>query len=62
MDIEAKKVAAVNAAVLQYLEAERAEHSGPPAGPSPLSLSIWSLSGRQAIMSNRSLVCARLWK
>ena len=62
MDSQAKKVAAALAAVNLFIDdealGERPEHrEGGLSG-----LSIWSLSGRQAIMNARFLVTARMWK
>ena len=60
MGVEPRKVAAITAAVEQYLEEERAlrrEQEHPPVLPS-----VWALAGRERIMANRELLCLKLWK
>jgi hypothetical protein len=60
MDEKSRKMAAALAAVSQYLDEEAAARVLPPPGPPALSL--WAVSGRQQIMSARTLIAARLWK
>jgi hypothetical protein len=61
MNGKSKKVAAAIAAVNQFIEEEVMEQAARPAAP-PACPSLWSVSGRQAIMNNRFLVTARMWK
>ena len=62
MNLEAKKIAAALAAVDMYLAQEAAQSAAQAPGRPTLFPSLWALSGRQAIMNNRALVAARVWK
>ena len=64
MGPDEKKVAAAMAALELYLEDEARCSPGAPAleGPSWPMPSMWAMSGRHAIMNQRVLVSARLWK
>jgi hypothetical protein len=60
MNTEAKKVAAMLAAVHQFIEEEQATAAMTPSPPAAVSL--WALAGRQQIMNTRALLVGRLWK